>query len=194
MAVRDYGRFAREFLFDPVRVGAIAPSSRGLALRMVQWIDWESVSTVVEYGPGTGAFTAQVLQRKRPGTEFFAVELNSQFAATLASRFPDVTILQDSVGNIEELCRQRGVSEVDAIVCGLPWAAFSDRVQTAYLDAMMRVLKPGGHFATFAYLSGMALPAAHRLRRKLRNLFGEVRVSPTVWSNIPPAFVYQCRR
>ena len=194
VALREYGRFAGEFLLHPVLVGAIAPSSRELALRMVRWIDWESACTVVEYGPGTGAFTEQILQCKRPDTAFFAVELNSQFAAALAGRFPDVTILQDSVANIEALCQQQGVSEVDAIVCGLPWAAFSDREQSAYLDAMMRVLKPGGHFATFAYLPGMVLPAARRFRGKLRSFFGEVRVSPTVWMNIPPAFVYQCRR
>ena len=105
-----------------------------------------------------------------------------------------MTVLQESVANIEELCRQQGVSEVDAIVCGLPWAAFSDQDQTAYLDAMMKVLKPGGHFATFAYLQGMVLPAARRFRKKLRSYFGEVRMSPTVWLNVPPAFVYQCRR
>lgn len=194
MAVHDYGRFVCEFLSHPTRVGAIAPSSRGLARRMVEWIDWETVDAVVEYGPGTGAFTAQILESKRPGTEFFAVELNSQFAATLAARFPDVAILQDSVANIEALCRQQGVSGVDAIVCGLPWAAFSDGDQTACLDAMMTVLRPGGYFATFAYLQGMLLPAGRRFRRKLGSYFGEVRVSPTVWLNVPPAFVYQCRR
>lgn len=194
MAVRQYGRFICEYLHHPVRVGAIAPSSQGLAFRMVQWMDWDTVNAVVEYGPGTGAFTAQILQCKRPGTEFFAVELNARFVVALARRFPAVTIFQDSVANIEALCRQQGVGEVDAIVCGLPWAAFSDRDQTAYLDAMMRVLKPGGYFATFAYLQGMALPAARRFRTKLRNYFGEVQVSPTVWWNIPPAFVYQCRR
>jgi len=194
MVGREYGRFFCEFLLHPVRVGAIAPSSRGLALRMVRWIDWERVNTVVEYGPGAGVFTAEILQCKRPGTEFFAVELDSQFAALLARRFPDLTLLHDSVANIEALCRQQGVSEVDAIVCGLPWAAFSDRDQTAYLDAMMRVLKPGGHFATFAYLQGMILPAARRFRGKLLSYFGEVQVSPVVWLNLPPAFVYQCRR
>lgn len=161
---------------------------------MVQWIDWESVDSVVEYGPGTGAFTAQILQSKRPGTEFFAVELNSNFAATLATRFPDVPILQDSVANIEQLCQQQQISEVDAIICGLPWAAFSDHDQTDYLDAMMRVLRPGGYFATFAYLQGMALPAARRFRKKLQSYFADVRISPTVWLNFPPAFVYQCRR
>jgi phospholipid N-methyltransferase len=161
---------------------------------MVRWIDWERVNTVVEYGPGMGAFTEQILQSNLPSTKFFAVELNSRFATTLGQRFPDVTIFQDSVANIEALCRQQGVSEVDAIVCGLPWAAFSDRDQTECLDAMMRVLKPGGHFATFAYLQGMVLPAARRFRRKLLSYFGEVRVSRTVWLNVPPAFVYQCRR
>lgn len=193
MAGREYGRFVCEYLLHPVRVGAIVPSSRGLARRMVRWIDWESVSTVVEVGPGTGAFTEQILQSKRPCTEFFAVELNSRFAATLARRYPDMTIFQDSVANIEALCRQQGVAEVDAIVCGLPWAAFSDRDQTEYLDAVTRVLKSGGHFATFAYLQGMALPSARRFRRKLLRYFGEVRVSPTVWLNVPPAFVYRCR-
>lgn len=161
---------------------------------MTQWIDWKSVDAVVEYGPGTGVFTEQILQVKRPDSEFFAVELNSQFAATLATRFPEVTIFEESVANIEHLCQRQGVSEVDAVVCGLPWATFSDRNQTAYLDAMMRVLKPGGYFATFAYLQGMALPAAHRFRKRLQDYFGEVRVSPTVWLNFPPAFTYECRR
>lgn len=194
MALRQYGRFICQYMLHPVRVGAIAPSSQGLALRMVQWMDWDTADAVVEYGPGTGAFTAQILRCKRPGTKFFAVELNSHFVTVLAGRFPDLPVIQDSVANIEAICRQQGVGQVDAIVCGLPWAAFSDRDQIEYLDAMMQVLKPGGRFATFAYLQGMALPAARRFRSKLRAYFGEVRVSPIVWWNLPPAFVYQCRR
>jgi phospholipid N-methyltransferase len=163
-------------------------------MHMVRWVDWESVNTVVEYGPGMGAMTEQIIQYKRPNTEFFAVELHSQFVKSLAERFPDVTVLEDSVANIESLCHQQGVAEVDAIVCGLPWAAFSDRDQTVFLDAMMKVLKPGGQLVTFAYLSGMVLPAAHRFRRKLQDYFGDVQASPTVWLNFPPAFFYQCRR
>ncbi|MBI2480839.1 MAG: methyltransferase domain-containing protein [Planctomycetia bacterium] len=194
MAVREYGRFIRESMRQPGRVGAIAPSTQRLALRMVRWIDWESANTVVEYGPGLGAFTEQILRHKRPDAKFFAVELHSEFAATLATRFPDLTVLEDSVANIESLCQQQGVSEVDTIICGLPWAAFSDRDQTVFLDAMMKVLKPGGQLATFAYLSGMVLPAAHRFRNKLKVYFSEVQASPTVWLNFPPAFIYRCRR
>ena len=59
---------------------------------------------------------------------------------------------------------------------------------------MLEVLRPGGQFATFAYVPGQALPAAHRLRRKLREVFSEVTTSRVVWRNTPPAFVYRCRR
>ena len=37
-------------------------------------------------------------------------------------------------------------------------------------------------------------PAAHRFRARLRGAFEEVLVSATVWRNVPPAFVYVCRR
>lgn len=194
MTIQEYGRFIREFVLNPGHVGAIAPSTRALAGCMVDWIEWDQVGSAVEYGPGTGVFTEQILRCKRPDAEFFAVELNSQFATSLTERFPETTILQDSVANIEALCEQQGVTELDAIVCGLPWAVFSDQDQIAYLDAMMRVLKPGAYFSTFAYLQGMVLPSAHRFRKRLRSYFSEVQACPTVWSNVPPAFVYRCRR
>jgi phospholipid N-methyltransferase len=40
----------------------------------------------------------------------------------------------------------------------------------------------------------MTLGAARRFRRRLRDTFDEVLVSATVWRNLPPAFVYVCRR
>ena len=59
---------------------------------------------------------------------------------------------------------------------------------------MMAVLRPGGQFATFAYLQGLLLPAARRFRANLGRSFSQVERSPTAWTNLPPAFVYRCRR
>ena len=103
-------------------------------------------------------------------------------------------ILSDPGGDMTSTIYSTSLSALDAVVSGLPWAVFSDHQQDEYLDAMMQVLHPGGYFATFAYLPGMALPSARRFRRKLRDYFGEVRIDRTVWVNVPPAFVYQCRR
>lgn len=194
MTLRQQAAFLGEFLRRPGTVGAVAPSSSGLADRMVEWIDWPTVQTVVEYGPGTGAFTGAILKSLRPGARLFALEINPRFVAVLAERYPGVRVYQESVANVQAVCRREGVETVDAIVCGLPWAAFSAENQTAYLDAMMRVLRPGGQFVTFAYLQGLLLPAGRRFRRRLREYFSEVGTSRITWWNVPPAFVYRCRR
>lgn len=165
-----------------------------LARVMVDWFDWPTADAVVEYGPGTGAFTREILRCKRPETSFFAVEINPSFVEALERLHPELTIYQESVANVHHLCQQEGLEEIDGVVCGLPWAAFSDQDQTAFLDALMTVLKPDGQFATFAYLQGLLLPAGQRFRKKLKTYFSEVKMSPVVWRNLPPAFVYRCRR
>jgi len=194
MPTKDYVRFLRELLAHPKGVGAVAPSSERLGRRMVQWIDWGQVNSVVEWGPGTGVFTRLILESKRSSTKFIAIESSPVFAAFLQERFPTLTVANESVSNIQAVCRSQGVSEVDATICGLPWACFSDSLQRMYLEALVTVLRPEGQFATFAYVHGVFLPSAYRFRKKLREYFREVRYSRIVWLNLPPAIVYYCRR
>jgi phosphatidylethanolamine/phosphatidyl-N-methylethanolamine N-methyltransferase len=187
-------RFLREFFLNPGITGAIAPSSRTLAREMVASLEFDSANAVLEYGPGTGAFTEAVLAQLRPECSFFMIELNSLFVELLQVRYPGKVIFKASVKDVRKLCDRQGIAQVDCIVSGLPWAWFPDGMQTQYLDAMMTVLRPGGQFVTFAYLQGLLLPAGQRFRRKLDKYFSRVVSSRTVWLNLPPAFVYRCRR
>ena len=86
------------------------------------------------------------------------------------------------------------MARVDLVVSGLPWAVFSDSEQTELLDTTIELMADGGHFATFAYLQGLLLPAGRRFRHKLDARFREVQTSQTVWRNVPPAVVYCCQR
>ena len=194
MSLSERARFLCEFLLKPRVVGAVSPSSRGLAEKMVQWIDWPNVRAVVEYGPGTGVFTEQILARIRPGTRFFAIEINPAFVARFAERYPGVRVYEESVKNVATVCGQEGIAEVDAVICGLPWASFCDREQVDFMEAMTAVLGPGGRFATFAYLQGLLMPGGRRFKGKLRRYFSRIERSRTAWMNLPPAFVYRCRR
>lgn len=192
MSLREKTRFLSEFVKTPGVVGAVAPSSASLARKMVEWIDWPEARTVIEYGPGTGVFTERIRRRLHPGGRFLAIEINPLFAARLARRYPDVRVHQDCVRNVEAVCRRDGVTQVDAIVCGLPWAVFGDEAQTDILRGMTAVLKPGGQFATFAYVQGLLLPAARRFQSKLRGHFSRIERSRIAWANFPPARVYRC--
>ena len=194
MPCSDAWTFLAEFLRRPREVGAVLPSSTHLAKEMVASIPWDQTDVVVEIGPGTGAFTGEILSQARDDTRYMAIEINGRLAAKLRRQFPSVAVHVESVSNIARLCRDQGIQDVDVIVSGLPWAIFSVEQQRSYVEAVCSVLKPGGDFVTFAYLQGILLPAGRQFRRLLEEQFGDVVLSNVVWLNIPPAVVYRCRR
>jgi phosphatidylethanolamine/phosphatidyl-N-methylethanolamine N-methyltransferase len=187
-------RFLREFLAQPMATGAIVPSSEALGKAIVRNLNLSNAKAVVEYGPGTGAFTTYVLQTLDHDARFIAIEINPRLADMFRIQHPDVQIFQDSVANAREICNEAGIDQVDCIVSGLPWASFQESMQVEFLDEMMRVLKPGGKFVTFAYVHGLFLPPGRRFSKILPKYFSSITKSPVVWNNFPPAFVYSCTR
>ena len=190
----DRSLFFQQSLRRPTVTGAVAPSSAALARRMVERVDFRAATVIVEYGLGTGVFTREVISRLRPDAAFLAFELNPELAAVVRQRFPEVLIYEDSAARIEHYLHLNGRDHVDAVVSGLPWAAFPDHLQDEILDPTIRLLRTGGTFSTFAYLQGLALPAGIRLRRLLKSRFSRVEVSPVTWLNVPPAIVYWCTK
>jgi len=157
-------------------------------------VELHNADAVLEYGPGTGVFTEFILRELRPGAKFAAIELNPRFAEIFKLRYPRVSLFQDSVANVQGICKSAGMQSVDCIVSGVPWAIFPESLQVQCLNEMMRVLKPGGRFVTFTYVHSQALPSAKRFSSLLPDYFGAVSKSPVIWRNFPPAFIYRCRR
>lgn len=186
--------FLGEFFRTPRTTGAVLPSSSQLSRLMVEWLDFENLHTLVEFGPGTGSFTLEIAERLRPGSKYLGLEINPSFATHLRGMFPDFQFHERSAAEVRLCPELPGDASVDAIVSGLPWAVFSEHEQEGILQAALSVLKDGGCFATFAYLQGLMLPAGRRFRKKLRSTFSSVEISRVAWRNVPPAFVYRCRK
>ena len=154
----------------------------------------EEAQTVVELGPGTGSFTRLIAEQARPEALVIALELNPRLAADLAPRFPRVEIINDSAERLLDHLRSRGRELADCVLSGIPFAAFGPDLQCRVVDAVAKSLRPGGRFATFAYVNAAWLPPGRRFRRLLESRFPTVRTTSTVWRNIPPAFVYRCEK
>lgn len=186
--------FLAAFVRRPGTMGAVTPSSVRLSAVLTSIVSTAGSPVVVELGPGTGAVSAAIDQRLPAGARHLAVELDAAMVDYLGRTRPGMEVVHGDARHLGTLLAQRGVAHVDAVVCGLPWALFDEPTQHAVLTEVGAAIGPTGAFSTFAYLSGMALPAARRFRRTLRARFEEVIVSATVWRNVPPAFVYVCRR
>ncbi len=161
---------------------------------MVQHAELKGATAVLEYGPGTGVFTSRILRELGPQSKFAAIEINPRLASIFRAAHSGVTLFEDSVENVRAICDSMQIVTVDCVISGLPWAFFPESLQIRFLDQMMRVLKPGGQFITFGYLQSLALPAARRFASLLPVYFKSVSRSSVVWLNVPPAFVYRCRR
>jgi phosphatidylethanolamine/phosphatidyl-N-methylethanolamine N-methyltransferase len=186
--------FLAAFVRRPGTMGAVAPSSARLSAVLTSIVPTAGCPVVVELGPGTGAVSAAIDRRLPPGARHLAVELDAAMVEYLGHARPGMEVVHGDARDLGKLLAEREVDHVDAVVCGLPWALFDEPTQHSVLTEVGEAIGPTGAFSTFAYVSGLALPAARRFRRTLRSRFEEVIVSATVWRNVPPAFVYVCRR
>lgn len=185
--------FLGAFLSKPGMIGAIAPSSRHLARRIVSELDLTGARAVAEFGPGTGVISDALIPAIPAGCIYFAVELNPALARAFRQRHPGAKLYEDSAANIRALCDKEGIDKLDYIVSGLPWASFSRDLQVSILDAVGTVLKPGGELVTFGYQMGTWFPAGRRFHKELApKYFSRIYKSRYVWRNLPPAFVMHC--
>ncbi len=185
-------KFLGQFFREPSVIGAVWPSSPVLAKKMLAWLDFAQINTIVEFGPGTGVFSKAIQKNISADVVYFAIELNDDVYRRLTATMPDLNVYHDSAANVNQYLQQNQCEHADAIICGLPWAAFPETLQDELLNATLEALPPGGKFATFAYLQGLILPAGLRFRKKLDQHFSSVTISSTIWRNMPPAIVYQC--
>jgi len=184
-------RFVEAFLREPLAVGSLWPSSTALSRAVVNSCEFRPGDTVVELGPGTGAFTELLLNRVNGKGRLLAVEISQTNVEVLRRRFPPCRVIHDSAENLR--CHLDG-RRADCIVSGLAWSNMLPRVQDRILKAIWDSLSPKGQFVAFAYAHSFWMPTALRFRRLLSHNFARVQTTPIVWRNLPPAYVYRCWR
>src|SRR5499427_10842628 len=81
--------FARNFFRHPRMLGSIVPSSRFLIKQLLEPINFGRARVIVEYGPGSGVITAELLRRMRSDAVLIAIEMNPDFVSYLSSAFSD---------------------------------------------------------------------------------------------------------
>ena len=182
--------FFREYLRNWKAVGAVAPSSRALARRMMEAAEVWRASHLLELGPGTGAFTRAIADSMPGGSRYLGIEMNGEFVRKHRVQFPAFRFQQAAAQEFDFHGDAQDARPFDVIVSGLPWAAFPVRLQHAILDHVLPRLAPGGRFATFAYWGFHQLPSGRRFRSLLHDRLHGVEITRVVWRNLPPAFVY----
>ncbi|MGD8190674.1 class I SAM-dependent methyltransferase [Brevibacillus ginsengisoli] len=151
---------------------------------MMKHVDWNNSDTIVELGAGLGCFTSQIQKLKSPTSKALIFELDPGMRSHLQEKFSDFHYYSDAT-TLSLAMREHGLTQVDCIVSGLPFSNFSNELRERIIDQVIESLKPGGVFITFQY--------SLQMKKYLTSIFNEVHIS-LVPLNVPPAFVYCCRK
>ena len=188
-SLREHALLFSRFLRSPRTVGAVTASSRALAEAMVDGLDLKQPGCIVELGPGTGAFTAAIVERLGVDTAFLALDIEPTFVQEIQKRWPQVQCVCASAEQLKGLVAARGMGPVDHIVSGLPFVSLPPTVTREILSNVVGVLRPGGTFTTFQYLHGYGLPPAINFRRSMTAQMSCAPTARLVLRNVPPALV-----
>lgn len=176
--LRERFVFLREFGGKFETTGSILPSSRFLARAITRYLSdrGDQPIRVLECGPGTGAFTDQIVRHLRPGDHFDLVELNESFVDVLKNRFatePHWQAVSDSSAIHQQLLQDFDDSQpYDFILSGLPHVNFPPEVVDTIFQSYFKLLKPGGTLSYFEYAYIRPLRTALTLGKTRKKVIG----------------------
>lgn len=176
-------KFIKEFIMHPKYIGAVAPSSRFLAQKMIQPINFRTAKCIVEYGPGTGSFTKEIIRQKEDHTILIAIEENKSFYNEINKKYgdlPGVFVIHGSAENTSHYLKQQGVTNADYVISGLPFTSLPIEITKSILLNTQQLIGENGHFITFQY---------SMVKRKMLEKYFRIRKHSRELRNLPPANV-----
>jgi phospholipid N-methyltransferase len=179
--------FARSFFSNPKGLGSIWPSSGFLIRRTLKQINWEQTKVVVEFGPGIGNFTTEILRRLMPDATLLAIEVNPVFVRLLQANCSDskLRLVEGSAADVEKILKTSGFDQADCIISGIPFSLLSEDLRDKIVMSTHSVLNRKGAFLVYQF-SRSILPSLRQRFRRVRCEFEPL--------NILPAWLFHCTK
>ena len=179
--------FARNFFKHPRMLGTPIPSSRPLIQEVLNRVNWRETRMIVEYGPGVGNITAEILRRMHPQATLLGIETNPEFIPYLRGSLVDsrLHVAHGSAAAVDGLLAQYKCPAADCIISGIPFSTMPKAAGDEILWATRSVLQPRGAFVVYQY--------SRQIFPSLKKVFGQVSRNFMLLRMIP-IWLFHCQR
>ncbi len=175
----------KEFLFDK-KVGSVFPSSLKVVDYTCKLINFNKKLIIVEYGPGTGVFTKEILKKMNSKSKLIVVETNLKFV-NLLKNIEDkrLVVINDGVSNIKEILKKLKIKDVDYFISGVPFYMINDIEKDKIIKDTYNLLDKNGIFIVYQFRK--------LVLKNLKEYFSDIKYHRKLF-NIPSLIIFECRK
>ncbi len=177
--------FFRRWIANPLKVGALLPSSPALARLLARNVEIGPDDAVIEVGAGTGSITKALVSADIPRERLFVIEIDADMCTYLRKQFPQVQIIHGDAGRLADIVPSRWHGKVSTVVSGIPMITLPFEAQQRLIKSWFSITKPGGQMLQYTYSLISPIPEA--------KLGLSVRRRGMAVLNVPPASVFSYR-
>lgn len=178
--------FGRNFLKHPRMLGSVIPSSRFLINQVLEPVDWVKARVLVEFGPGVGTITTEILKRMSPSARLIVIEMNQDFVKYLRESIhdPRFEVVNGSAADIGAVLAERGLGSADYVFSGIPFSTMPEEVRASIVQSTADAVSRDGAFVVYQF--------SPKVRGYLERAFASVETGFQPL-NVPPAQIFVCR-
>ncbi|MFH0770962.1 MAG: rRNA adenine N-6-methyltransferase family protein [Candidatus Peregrinibacteria bacterium] len=190
---------AAEFFVQGVRhpfsVGSVFPTPPRIVRAVVDLMEVRRGDTVLELGPGSGAFTREILHRMGEGgdsgvesSQLIAIELIEGFARRLHAITGGngcLRVVHGTAADLRRILCEHRIGQADRVLSGIPFSTLSEHEGRAIVFAVKEVLAPQGRFIAYQNYP--------RVRDFMEEVFPCVEEHKLPW-HFPSLTAYSARR
>ena len=178
--------FFKQLVKNPLKTGAVMPSSEALAEFITRYLDVSNIDYVVELGAGTGRLTQAILDAGLSPEKLVVIEIDPTFVSYLKKKFPQLMIIQGDASNMDHFLPLEILGKVNVVVSGIPLINLSSDFIKRLCTSCFGIMQEDGYMLQFTYGPVSSIPAKELGLEKKR--LGHV------MQNVPPAFVWRYQK
>ena len=177
------GILLNDFIRDK-KVGAVVSTSGNVTKKMMSKIDFNEAKILVEYGPGTGIITKQLLAFMREDAVLFVFETNENFVDMLCKINDNrLIIINSDAEDAQVILKNRyKLEKVDHIISSIPFTFINETKRKSIIYKTFSLLNEKGKFITYQY--------SLLIHNLIKKQFSETSLKFAL-INLPPVFIFE---
>ena len=164
-----------EFLKNAIlgkKIGAVSRSSRYVIKTVLDNLKGESFHKIVEYGPGDGVLTHELLKLLSPNGKLLVVEMDKNFVEVLNRiNDPRLIVIEGKMEDVSKNLSQYAFDSCDLVVSSIPFSLIDKNEREEVVKNTHKSIKQGGKFIIFHQYSKLMQKPLEKYFKKVKWTF-----------------------